>query len=157
MHALCVRLKAMISNLCQRLPSSLQKKKKLVSYSPPFFLFNSNGWTLIKECCSSWKVRVICFFYSSFFSLNPFFSLCVWDCHNLALTFAHWQADDLAFPSYQSSDHLLTFYFIAFLFVGAASQSLYFAVKFYAVDPCKLVEELTRWASHPLFLCMVQC
>ncbi|KAK4022674.1 hypothetical protein OUZ56_008128 [Daphnia magna] len=27
---------------------------------------------------------------------------------------------------------------------GTGSQTLYFAVKFYAVDPCKLVEELTR-------------
>ncbi|KAI9555617.1 hypothetical protein GHT06_018132 [Daphnia sinensis] len=28
---------------------------------------------------------------------------------------------------------------------GTGSQTLYFAVKFYAVDPCKLVEELTRY------------
>ena len=28
--------------------------------------------------------------------------------------------------------------------IGTGSQTLYFAVKFYAVDPCKLVEELTR-------------
>ncbi len=30
------------------------------------------------------------------------------------------------------------------IFLGTGSQTLYFAVKFYAVDPCKLVEELTR-------------
>ena len=41
---------------------------------------------------------------------------------------------------------------IFFILLGGASHTLYFAVKFYAVDPCKLVEELTRYSPTTVSL-----
>lgn len=45
-------------------------------------------------------------------------------------------------------------YWLEFLFTGKDSFTLYFGVKFYAADPCKLVEEITRFVSSDIFICL---